>query len=439
MSSPATDDRRGGAFSGVGGKGHGRAATLAAIARDARLTRGYLLQVALATAIAHLGLLMNSAPVVIGAMLISPLLAPIMGAGFALATFDGRLLRRSLQTLSVGTATAIGVALFLTVLSPITDATPALLARVRPSLLDLMVAIFGGLAGAYALLRKFSATLVGVAIATALIPPLATVGWGLALGRYEYAGGALLLYVTNSAAIAFMATAVARFNGFGTGLSPRQSLLQSIGIGSALAILAVPLAFSLSAIVREARAASALRDTLGEMAGPEATIDRFDIDFQAAPPTVSAVVIAPSFKPSLEKSFGAAARKELGGDTRLSVIQLRNGTAESENQRTARAAEALQYEIAIREAQRLRAALVAAFDMDPDAVTIDLDRQRATVAIPAPDPDVSSEAENEEAPRTVLPAALRAAFPDWSIMLLRPVATPVSDARVAPAPTASPD
>ena len=130
-------EARGGAFTGISGKGHGRAATLASVARDARLTRGYLLQVALATAIAHLGLRMNSSPVVIGAMLISPLLAPIMGFGFAIATFDGRLLRRSLQTLGIGTALAIAVAFVLTELSPITEATPALLARVRPSLLDL--------------------------------------------------------------------------------------------------------------------------------------------------------------------------------------------------------------------------------------------------------------------------------------------------------------
>jgi uncharacterized hydrophobic protein (TIGR00271 family) len=408
-----------GAFAGISRKGHGRAATLASIARDARLTRGYVLQVVLATAIAHLGLLMNSAPVVIGAMLISPLLGPIMGFGFALATFDGRLLRRSLQTLGVGTAVAIAVALSLTLISPITDATPAILARVRPSLLDLMVAIFGGVAGAYALLRKFSATLVGVAIATALIPPLATVGWAVAMGREGDAAGALLLYVTNTAAIGFMATAVARFNGFGTGLSPRQTWLQSGGIVAALAALAVPLAFSLSAIVSEARATAVLREMLTGMVGKAATIDRFEVDNQANPPTISAVVIAPAFAPALEKTFAAAARKKLGDDARVSVIQLRSGTAEAENQRTAQAAAARELELDTREAQRVRAALAVAFAIDPGNILIDAERRQALVR------QVETASPNQRAAddRVRQAATVRAAYPDWSIEVMAPRST----------------
>ena len=399
-------EARGGAFTGISGKGHGRAATLASVARDARLTRGYLLQVALATAIAHLGLLMNSSPVVIGAMLISPLLAPIMGFGFAIATFDGRLLRRSLQTLGIGTALAIAVAFVLTELSPITEATPALLARVRPSLLDLLVAVFGGIAGAYALLRKFSATLIGVAIATALIPPLATVGWGLSLGRFEYAGGALLLYVTNTAAIGFMATLVARWNGFGTGLSPRQSWLQSGGILLALAVLAVPLGFSLSAIVREARSDALLRAALRESAGAAATIDRFEIDYQAHPPVVSAVIIAPTFIPALEKTFASRARQELGEQARVSVIQLRNGTAEAETRRSQEAATARERELSEREGQRLRAALAVATGAEPGDIAIDIERRAAIVRM--------RNADGGDTDGGSI-APVRAAFPDWSI------------------------
>jgi len=420
----------GGAFAGMSRTGHGRASTLASIARDARLTRGYILQVVLATAIAHLGLLMNSAPVVIGAMLISPLLAPIMGFGFALATFDGRLLRRSLQTLGVGTAVGIAVALVLTLLSPITDATPAILARVRPSLLDLMVALFGGVAGAYALLRKFSATLVGVAIATALIPPLATIGWGLATGRFEYAGGALLLYVTNTAAIGFMATVVARFNGFGTGLSPRQTWLQSGGILGVLTVLALPLGFSLSAIVRETRTTAVLRDDLQRLAGDKATIDRFEVDFHASQPAVSSLVIAPAFAPGLEKAFATAARDELGDGARVSVIQLRNGSAEAESRRTAQVAAARESEIAEREAQRVRAALAVAFAIDPSQVMIDTERRQALVQLASP---------VEEGEPGAPTATVRAAFPDWSIKTVRvPRVTPareeppVSDAATGP-------
>ena len=414
-------EARGGAFTGISGKGHGRAATLASIARDARLTRGYLLQVALATAIAHLGLLMNSSPVVIGAMLISPLLAPIMGFGFAIATFDERLLRRSLTTLGVGTAIAIAVAVALTAASPITEATPALLARVRPSLLDLLVAVFGGIAGAYALLRKFSATLVGVAIATALIPPLATIGWALTLGRFEYAGGALLLYVTNSAAIGFMATAVARFNGFGTGLSPSQTWLQSGVIVVALAALSVPLGVSLSAIAREARSGAVLRQALQEIAGEAATIDRFEVDYQARPTVVSAVVIAPTFTPGLEEAFAANARKELGDRTRVSVIQLRNGTAEAETRRSQEAATARERELAEREAQRLRAALTVATGAAVGDIVLDPERRVAIVREKAAREGAGSGATGSDRI-----APVRAAFPDWSIDIVPRSSNPES-------------
>lgn len=398
------DTRRGGAFAGISRTGHGRASTLASIARDARLTRGYLLQVVLATAIAHIGLLLDSAPVIIGAMLISPLLSPIMGFGFAIATFDGRLLRRSLQTFGAGTVVAIVVALLLTLLSPITDATPAILARVRPSLLDLMVAIFGGVAGAYALLRRFAATLVGVAIATALIPPLATVGWGVAMGNFDYAGGALLLYVTNAAAIGFMATAVARFNGFGTGLSPRQTWLQSLGILATLAVLAVPLAVSLSAIVREARLNTVLRAQLSELAGPSATIDRFELQFASDRLGVSAVIISPAFVPALEQKLAVAVRKEFEGDARVSVIQLRSGSAEAELARTKAAAIAQEQAQAAQEGRRLRASLAATFGSAPGTVTIDVEKRVALVRVRG----------STDAPATDL-APLQAAFPDWAI------------------------
>lgn len=404
-------------------KGHGRAATLAAIARDARLTRGYAMQMALATAIATLGLLMDSSPVIIGAMLISPLLGPIMGFGFALATFDGRLLRRSLQTLAAGTVLGILVASVIVAISPITDPTPSLLARVRPSLLDLFVAVFGGIAGAYALLRKNSTAIVGVAIATALVPPLATVGWGIATGRSEAAAGALLLFVTNSAAIGFMATAVARYNDFGANLSPKQTRLQAAGIFLVLALLAVPLWISLSTVLREARTASVLRQDLVALAGENATIDRLDIVMDGAAPSVSAVVIAPSFVPGLEKRFASEVRQEMGEGARARVIQLRSGTAEAEIARSEAAQAERARQTLESEGQRLRAALALAYAVEPDTITIDPARHRAIVLRPV----TNGEAE------TAAVAPLRAAFPDWRIDLA--TQPPEANATGTPSPT----
>ncbi len=421
------NDTRGGAFAGIAPKGHGRPAMLASIARDARLTRGYVLQIVLSTAIAHLGLLMNSSPVVIGAMLISPLLAPIMAFGFALATLDGRLLRRSLQTLAVGTVVGIAVAALITMLSPITDATPAILARVRPSLLDLMVAMFGGIAGAYALLRRFSATLVGVAIATALIPPLATVGWALVVGRTGDAAGAMLLFVTNTATIGFMATLVARINRFGIDLSPKHTWLQIAGIIAALALLSVPLGFSLSAIVYEARASADLREKLTKLTGPSALIDRFEIDFQSSNPSVSAVVVSPDYIPKLETRFAASARSQLGSKARISVIQLRSGSAAAENLRTAEADAARERALAEGEARQIRAALTATFDGRTPDILVDAGRRRALVTLAAPE----DEGDPGEEPIANAPlSALRAAFPDWTI--------DTAQASSSPSPTAEP-
>lgn len=415
-----------GAFEKLKRDGPGRAATLAGVARDARLTRGYLLQILLSTAIAHLGLLMNSPPVIIGAMLISPLLAPIMGLGFAVAVFDERLLRRSLATLGVGTLAAIIVAALLTVISPITDATPALLSRVRPSLLDLLVAIFGGVAGGYALLRRSSATMVGVAIATALIPALATIGWALVAGRLAYSGGALLLYITNTAAIALMIAAVARFNGFGRDLSPRQTGVQTIGIIAVLGILAIPLGLSLSSIVQEAQATATLRQTLDEMTGDQATIDRFEIDFLAQEPSVSAVVIGPWFLPGLEQRFATVARRELGSGTQARVIQLRSGSTEARESRSAGSQQGDLAPLAEREMQRLRAALAVAFSVDGETILIDSQRRTAVVRVTGTGDNERDAATagstatdaTGEAPDL---APLRAAFPDWSIEIVTPV------------------
>src|SRR3546814_3525251 len=106
-------------------------------------------------------------------------------------------------------------------LSPIQDVTAELRARTQPTLLDLGVAVVGGIAGVYAIMRKLSGVMVGVAIATALVPPLSTIGFGLATGRMDFALGAALLFLTNTLAIAFAATIVARLNRFGDRKSTR--------------------------------------------------------------------------------------------------------------------------------------------------------------------------------------------------------------------------
>lgn len=385
-------------------QGNGRAGTLASVARGARLTRDKLMLVALATAIAHLGLLMNSAPVIIGAMLISPLLGPIVGLGFGFAVFEGALVRRSLQSLAAMAATAIALACVLTLLSPIRDVTPEIAARVRPSLLDLLIAVAGGIAGAYAVIRRTMIELVGVAIATSLVPPLAVVGFAIATARSDFAVGALLLFVTNTTAIALMATATARIAHFGHMLSPRQTWAQSGGILALLAVLAVPLGLRLSAIVHDASAQASLRASLQDMAGEDARIDRLEITLSGDPARVDALVIEPRFVPQLEPRFLAEAAKVLGRPVDGAVLQLRSGSAEAEAARAAESRKAADDVARAASAARLRAALVAVVN-GGGAVTVDPAARRAIVVRP------------QGAPSLPVPtlAALRAAFPDWTI------------------------
>ena len=110
------------------------------------------------------------------------------------------------------------------------------------SKMHLRVGREGGIAGVYAIMRKLSGVMVGVAIATALVPPLSTVGFGLATGRMDFALGAALLFLTNTLAIAFAATIVARLNHFGPSLTPQHTAMQVVGIFATLGILSIPLA-----------------------------------------------------------------------------------------------------------------------------------------------------------------------------------------------------
>ncbi|MEO0698516.1 MAG: DUF389 domain-containing protein, partial [Pseudomonadota bacterium] len=144
------------------------------------MSERYLFMTAMSGGIAVLGLLLSSPAVVIGAMLLSPLMDPIMGLGFALAIGDYHWLRQSARSLAWGTLMAIALTALVVYLSPIQTITPEIAARTQPNLFDLFVALFSALAGAYAMIRGRDGTIVGVAIATALMPPLAVVGFGLA-------------------------------------------------------------------------------------------------------------------------------------------------------------------------------------------------------------------------------------------------------------------
>ena len=167
---------------------------------------------ACAILIASVGLNMNSTAVVIGAMLISPLMGPIVASGFALGVFDFKLLKRALKNLFIATIVSLAVSTVYFYLSPFKTAQSELLSRTSPNIYDVLIAFFGGLAGVIAVTRKEKGNPIpGVAIATALMPPLCTAGYGLASGEFRYFFGALFLYCINSVFICISTYAVVKY------------------------------------------------------------------------------------------------------------------------------------------------------------------------------------------------------------------------------------
>ncbi len=166
--------------------------------------------------IASIGLNVSSTAVVIGAMLISPLMGPILGVGLSLATYDVDTLKKSLVSLGIMVGLSVMTAWLYFRLSPLTEETPELVARTGPTILDVLIAIFGGLALIVARSKKgtMASVIFGVAIATALMPPLCTVGYGLAIGDPRFYLGALYLFTINTIFIALATFLVAKILSF---------------------------------------------------------------------------------------------------------------------------------------------------------------------------------------------------------------------------------
>ena len=233
----------------------------------------YFALVVLSAIIATLGLLIDSAATIIGAMLVAPLMSPILGFGLASLLGDAYMLRRAGTALLRGAALAIGLAIIIAWLNlhlpfvSLQELPAEVLARTRPSPIDLGVALAGGLAATFALVApNLSAALPGVAIATALMPPLCTVGIGIALGEWDVAGGALLLFVTNAVTIA--AAAIGLF--FAMGFSRPQPgeeghLPRSLVYLAALTILLLaPLGIQSYRFVEDAQRQARINEVVSE-------------------------------------------------------------------------------------------------------------------------------------------------------------------------------
>ena len=197
--------------------------------------------------IASIGLNMNSTAVIIGAMLISPLMTPIVGLGFGLAIFDTRLIKQSLEVLFTQVLVSLLVSTLYFWISPLSYASSELIARTSPTIWDVLIAIAGGIAGFIGSRKKEANNIVpGVAIATALMPPICTAGYGLANGNVRFLFGALYLFLINCVFIMLI-------NIVGTRIFMRKSPLSSfnelnikmkIGLISLIVLLVLPASYS---------------------------------------------------------------------------------------------------------------------------------------------------------------------------------------------------
>jgi uncharacterized hydrophobic protein (TIGR00271 family) len=175
--------------------------------------RGYNVWIlACGAMLASIGLDTNSAAVIIGAMLISPLMSPILGIGLSVAINDREHLMLALENFFIAVVSSLGVSTLYFLVTPLGTATEEIMARTYPTLLDVLIAIFGGIAGIVAGSRKDKTNAIpGVAIATALMPPLCTAGYGIAALRWEIFGGAFYLFFINSVFIALSTYVICRF------------------------------------------------------------------------------------------------------------------------------------------------------------------------------------------------------------------------------------
>ncbi|MCI0472106.1 MAG: DUF389 domain-containing protein [Ignavibacteria bacterium] len=237
-------------------KGSDRKSAAENILGESILSGSNLFYLICSAILASVGLDTNSPAVIIGAMLISPLMSPILGTGFSLATHDRENFFSSLRQYSISVAISLLISALYFWVSPLGNATPELLARVKPTFLDIMVAFFGGTAGIVALTRsKMASAIPGVAIATALMPPVCTAGFGLAAARFDYFFGALYLFFINTVFISFSAYLVVRYLKFPFKEYPDARKLRRtrIAVAATIIIVAVPSFFIFVGVINEAR------------------------------------------------------------------------------------------------------------------------------------------------------------------------------------------
>lgn len=395
-------------------------AVLRQVAEEAGWSWRYGLMIVLSMALSLLGLLTPSVAVIIGAMLISPLMMPIIGLGFGIAVLDVPDIRKSLIALGIGAGLAVGLSTLLVALSPIQTITSEIAARTRPTLFDLLVAFFSAIAGSYALIRGRGGMAVGVAIAIALMPPLCVVGFGIATGNATVAGGALLLFLTNLITIALTAALMARLYGFGRHLTPRNTTFQLVLFVGAMLALSVPLMAALRQIAFESLAQRQTRSAILSRFPDDARLSQLEISYDRDAMRVRAVVLTPRLDAGADAALAAQLGRRLDRRLDLHVDQIRS-TTDPQATEAAQIAKANERAGAtfgpVRDRIMAQVALVSG--AQPASMQVD-DATRTVRAVAAELPGLPPTGYR------AIEARARAAAPGWQVELVPPVvgATP---------------
>jgi uncharacterized hydrophobic protein (TIGR00271 family) len=257
---------------------------------NATPSSSYQVLMVLSVMLALAGMYANSAPVIIGAMILAPLMAPIMSLAMGLARSEAHLIRGSVKTLAVGTAWGLGCAVLLAWLMPFDLPTAEMKSRMSPTLLDLLIAVISGVAGAYAHSREeIAKSLAGVAIAVALVPPLSVAGIGLGWGNWDMASGALLLLTTNLVGISLAAS----FTFLVLGFAPFTRARKGLGVSLALVlVISVPLYVAYDHLVERSRLQEQVPSGVFRLLDQNVHVGRIRVTL-AEPPLVSVVVSSP--------------------------------------------------------------------------------------------------------------------------------------------------
>lgn len=397
------------------------AAVVRRLDEDAVWSARYAFMLLMSAGIAVLGLLLSSPAVVIGAMLISPLMGPIMALGFSLALFDFPEARRALATLGGGIAATVVFCAIIVALSPLQAVTTEILARTRPNFFDLLVAIFSALAGAYAVIRGRGETIVGVAIATALMPPLAVVGFGVATMNATVFFGSLGLFMTNLLAIALSAAVMAKIYGFGTDITHQSTRVQTISILVIFALLSLPLGLSLRQIAWEAVTSRQTRDIISDYFGASSRVSQLEIDYAAKPIVARATVQTTGRRYDADTQISRRLTSTVGEPITAQVSQIivdSEATLRERERRELEETRRIQGETLKRaneaDGKVVAAELAILGAQSADEISIDLARRRALLTADAI-PGVRLPAWRE------LEGRVAARHPGWAVIVVPPV------------------